>query len=104
MSVYEDDDEMNEKAWAMLIKSGPWAALAAVLLYVVLGEVRPALATIKAQHDELRAELSAEALRSTNVMGQVLMAMERSNYLERRNCINTARTQTDREACAKDRD
>ena len=99
-----DDDEMNETAMKVLAKSGPWAVLAAVLVAFVLMKIDPAIEALKAQHEETRKEDAADALKIANVMGQVLMAIERSNYLERRNCINTAKTAQDRDACAKDRD
>lgn len=87
-----------------LAKHGPWAVMFGVLLGFFLWEVRPAIADLRAEHQEMRVEDRAEAEEIKNVYGQVLMALERSNYLERRNCINTARTQVDRDACAKDRD
>lgn len=95
---------MNENWKDQIAKHGPWAMLAAVLLYVILVQVNPAIATIQAEHREMRAESVSDSAAMKNVMGQVLMAIERSNYLERRNCINTAKSQTDREACAKDRE
>lgn len=94
---------MNETTWKVFAKSGPWAVLAAILIGYFLYEVRPAVASIQAEHREMRAEDAAESARVQDVMGQVLMAIERSNYLERRNCINTARTPSDRDACARDR-
>ena len=95
---------MNEKALAVFVKSGPWALLAVVLVVFYLGKVDPAIAMIQAEHREMRAEDAASDASVKNVMGQVLMAIERSNYLERRNCLNTARSTSDRDACLKDRD
>ena len=95
---------MNEKALAVFVKSGPWALLAVVLVVFYLGKVDPAIATIQAEHREMRAEDAASDASVKNVMGQVLMAIERSNYLERRTCLNTARSTSDRDACLKDRD
>lgn len=95
---------MQETWKDILAKHGPWAALAAVLLWVILAEVRPSIAAIQLEHTQMRSETSENAKDIKNVMGQVLMAIERSNYLERRNCINTAQNSDDREACARDRD
>lgn len=95
---------MNEKALAVFVKSGPWALLAVVLVIFFLVKVDPAIETMQAEHREMRAEDAASDASVKNVMGQVLMAIERSNYLERRNCMNTARSIPDRDACLKDRD
>lgn len=100
----DDDDMVNEKALAVFVKSGPWALLAVVLVVFYLGKIDPAIETIQAEHREMRAEDADSDSAVKNVMGQVLMAIERSNYLERRNCMNTARTATDRDACLRDRD
>ena len=95
---------MQETWKDILAKHGPWAALATVLLYVILAEVRPAIALIQSEHSQMRTDYRENSSDIKNVMGQVLMAIERSNYLERRNCINTAQNADDREACARDRD
>lgn len=95
---------MTEKVGDFLLKHGPWTLLAFGVVAFQMFEVRPWMASMQAEHREIRAEDAEQDLKIQNVMGQVLMAIERSNYLERRNCINTARTATDREACAKDRE
>lgn len=99
----DDEDDVNDwKTW--LQKHGPWAALTLLLLSFYLYKLDPVITSLQAEHREMRAEEAEEALQIKNVYGQVLMSLERSNYLERRNCINTARTPAERDACAKDRD
>lgn len=93
---------MGEGWFRAFAKAGPWAMAFAALLTFYLSKIDPALESIRAQHDELRVEMTSQNAAVKDVMGQVLMAIERSNYLERRNCINTARTVADRDACAKD--
>lgn len=90
------------KTFAM--KHGPWAALAAVLLYAMLGEMRPAIRALQAEHAEIRAEDAADSMAVKSALEKLLTAMDRSTYLERRNCINSAKSPEQMEACARDRD
>lgn len=95
---------MNESILKTLAKSGPWAVLAGVLLMFFLWEVRPSIAALKAEHAEMRAEEAAESAQIEAFMERVVAAMETSNYLQRRECVNSAKTFADRDACAKNRD
>lgn len=81
-------------------KSGLWAVLACLLVYVMVWEVRPGqaeqvrqIAIVRAEHAEMRAEINT-------TLKEVRDAVRRSAYLEFRNCINTARTDDQRELCA----
>ena len=95
---------MNENVLKAIATHGPWAVLAVVLIGFQMWEVRPAIANLNTAHMQMEEQQQEESAEIKNVLGQVLMAIERSNYLERRNCINTAPTQEDRFACARDRD
>lgn len=75
-----------------LIKSGPWAMLAGALLVMFLYEVRPALASIRAEHAEMRAEMNGS-------LRELVRHARQSAYLEFRNCVNTAGTSELRERC-----
>lgn len=91
---------MNKEVVSSFIKAGPWAVLAGALIVYGILEVRPALAlipAIRAEHAEMRAEQIA-------TWKEALTYAKRSAYLERRNCINTARNEDQRDACAKDQD
>ena len=57
----------------------------------------PIESAIRAEHAEMRAEYNAS-------QRELLNYVKISAYLERRNCINTARSEEHRFACAKDRE
>lgn len=83
-----------------LFRFGLGAIFAGVLLGVFIGDVRADQKKNREEHDLMQQRLTS----IENVMGQFLMSQERMVYLQRRQCINTARTQPDRELCARDRE
>lgn len=90
----------NEKVIQALLKLGIAGIFAGVLLGFVIGEVRADQQKNREEHQEIRERMTG----IENVMGQFLMSQERLVYLQRRQCINTARTKGDMEACAKDKE
>lgn len=82
----------NEKLLAGFAKAGPWALLALLLVAVMVYEVRPAMASIRAEHAEMRAEMN-------KALSQLINYARQSAYLEFRNCVNTATTSEQRERC-----
>jgi hypothetical protein len=102
---------MNEKAWQIIGKSGPWAMLAFVLIAFILFELRPAIAAIQSQHLTLNAALAEQRAEDgqdfklmRDVLNEILDANQRTAYLQRVTCQNQARTPSELRACAKDRD
>lgn len=100
----EQDDEMNENVWRVLSKSGPIAIVAGALLWVFIYDVRADHRATRAEHAEQRAEANENAIRTQNILDQISDAQDRTVYLQRQQCYNTARTDEQRRACAKDRD
>lgn len=100
----EDDVTEAEGYWNALRKGGPFAILFGALLWVFIMDVRADQKATRAEHAEFRAEAVASDQALKNVLGQLLMAQERSVYLQRRLCIILARTQAEREGCARDND
>lgn len=90
-----------ESIWKTFTRSGPWAILALILVLFYLYKVGPAIETISAQHNEMRAEDLASDASVKAVMEAVRDAMRQNNYLQLRNCLNTARNQGDRDGCSK---
>lgn len=84
---------LNDKLITAFAKAGPWALLTLLLLSVIVFEVRPALASLKAEHSEMRAEVNT-------TLKEVRDAVRRSAYLEFRNCINTAQNVEQSQRCA----
>lgn len=95
---------MEKNYWDTLKKGGPFAILFGVLLWVFISDVRADQKSTRAEHAEIRAEDTASDTQIKNALGQLLLSQERSVYLQRRQCINSARNATDREACIKDKD
>lgn len=90
----------SEKFVARFLQFGFAAIIAGVLLGVFIGEVRADQRKGDEKHDAIEKRIAG----LENVMGQFLMSQERMVYLTRRQCINTAKTQAERDACSKDRD
>lgn len=83
----------NERILASFTRAGPWALLAVLLVAFIVWEVRPAIASLKAEHMEMRAEMN-------NALRELTHYVRQSAYLEFRNCLNTATTAEQRERCA----
>lgn len=102
---------MNETAWKTFAKAGPWAVLAVMLVAFYLWKLDPAIGALTQEHASMRAEIaeqrseaSAENTQLVNVLGQLLMAAERTAYLQRVTCQNLAATSQALRDCAKDSD
>lgn len=90
----------NEKVIQFFLRFGIAGIFAGVLLGVFIGDVR---ADQKKTRDE-HIELQQQHARIENILEQSLRSQGGMLYLQRRQCINTAKTQLDREACARDKD
>lgn len=91
---------MSEKFIQALLRFGVLGIFAGVLLGVFIGDVRADQQKNRDEHAVMLQRLTG----IENVMGQFLMSQERMVYLQRRQCINTAKTQSERELCARDRE
>lgn len=89
---------MHDKLITAFSKSGPWALLSLVLILFYLYRVGPAIETITAQHNEMRAEDAASDAKVQAVMEQVLDAIRQNNYLMQLDCVNKVKI-SDREKC-----
>lgn len=90
----------NEKIIQALLRFGIAGIFAGVLLGVFIGDVRADQKKNREEHQQIQQRISG----IENVLGQSLMSQERMVYLQRRQCINTAKTKADMELCAKDSD
>ena len=91
---------MNEKFLQVFLRFGIAGIFAGVLLGVFIADVRADQAKNRDEHTLILQRVTG----IENVIGQLLMSQERMVYLQRRQCINTARTADDREKCALDRE
>lgn len=83
---------ISEKIVGGFAKAGPWALMSLLLVSVIIFEVRPTLAAIRAEHAEMRLEMN-------KALTDLVEYAKRSAYLEFRNCVNTATTNELRERC-----
>ena len=99
-AVYEDDDEMGETWVRTLAKSGPWALVAAGLIWFLVSDVRADQRAFHLEHIALTSQHSELA----TLIRQLVLTSERTTYLQRQQCYNTAHTDELKRACSKDRD
>jgi hypothetical protein len=99
----------REKFLTTIAKAGPWAVLACAVIAFVFLEIRPTMARMTEHHDaiiaglaEQRAEDAADFKQIQNLLGQILMANERTAYLQRVQCQNAAETPEELRRCARD--
>lgn len=91
---------MNDGVWKVFIRSGIVGVIAGVLLWVFIQDVRADQKATRAEHTSTHNELQA----LKNVLGQAVISQERMVYLTRQQCFNTARSDEQRRACARDKD
>jgi hypothetical protein len=91
---------VSENFIKVFLRFGVGAIFAGILLGVFIGDVRADQKKNRDEHGRIEQELT----QMQNVVGQLLMSQERMVYLQRRQCINTAQTPSDRELCARDRE
>lgn len=89
--------EMNENIVRTMFRFGLGAIFAGVLLGVFIGDVRADQKKNREEHGLIQQRLA----NIENAMTQFAHSQSRTEYLQLRQCINTAKSLSDRDMCVE---